>query len=129
MHGKFEKDGTVTYDARIVNKAHNRDLDKKSIEIKSVREDIDNAILTNSIIDMMKKNDNQYEMSLKYILEDENTEKRAIYNIKKAIDCGLVTEQTKYKDYYAYITGFKDSKKLIKFCENAFKLMDADKKL
>ena len=39
-----------------------------------------------------------------------------------------IDENTKYAEYYAKITGFKNSKSLIKFCENTFKLMEIENK-
>ena len=56
------------------------------------------------------------------------TYNKEIYNIRKAIELKYVDEDTKYVEFFAKITGFKNSKSLIKFCENTFNLMEIENK-
>ena len=99
------KDGVVTYSEKIVNTTYNKENNNKVVTIQSVNDLIDDCIISN-----------------------ENTSNKEIYNIRKAIELKYVDENTKYVEYYAKITGFKNSKSLIKFCENTFKLMEIENK-
>lgn len=99
------KDGVVTYSEKIVNTTYNKENNNKVVTIQSVNDLIDDCIISN-----------------------ENTSNKEIYNIRKAIELKYVDENTKYAEYYAKITGFKNSKSLIKFCENTFKLMEIENK-
>ena len=76
----------------------------------------------------MKNEDTTYQKTLKEILADKNTSNKEIYNIRKAIELKYVDEDTKYVEFFAKITGFKNSKSLIKFCENTFNLMELENK-
>ena len=120
------KDGVVTYSEKIVNTTYNKESNNKIVTLKSVNTLIDDCILTNENIAEMKNKDSKYQKTLNEILADESTSNKEIYNIRKAIELKYVDENTKYAEYYAKITGFKNSKSLIKFCENTFKLMEID---
>ena len=120
------KDGVVTYSEKIVNTTYNKESNNKIVTLKSVNTLIDDCILTNENIAEMKNKDSKYQKTLNKILADESTSNKEIYNIRKAIELKYVDENTKYAEYYAKITGFKNSKSLIKFCENTFKLMEID---
>lgn len=120
------KDGVVTYSEKIVNTTYNKESNNKIVTLKSINALIDDCILTNENIAEMKNKDSKYQKTLNEILADESTSNKEIYNIRKAIELKYVDENTKYAEYYAKITGFKNSKSLIKFCENTFKLMEID---
>lgn len=120
------KDGVVTYSEKIVNTTYNKESNNKIVTLKSINALIDDCILTNENIAEMKNKDSKYQKTLNEILADESTSNKEIYNIRKAIELKYVDENTKYAVYYAKITGFKNSKSLIKFCENTFKLMEID---
>ena len=133
LENKYEdagsvKDGVVTYSEKIVNTTYNKESNNKIVTLKSVNTLIDDCILTNENISKMKNEDTTYQKTLKEILADKNTSNKEIYNIRKAIELKYVDENTKYAEYYAKITGFKNSKSLIKFCENTFKLMEIENK-
>ena len=121
--------GKVNYSEMIVNKRFNKDTSIKIIEIDTVDDQINNVVMTNKKIEKIKNNTDEYTRTLKEVLEDTKTISRDIYDINKAIELGYVDENTKYCDYYAKITGFKNTNNFIKFCENAFKLMEKDKDL
>ena len=122
------KDGVVTYSEKIVNTTYNKESNNKIVTLKSVNTLIDDCILTNENISKMKNEDTTYQKTLKEILADESISNKEIYNIRKAIELKYVDENTKYAEYYAKITGFKNSKSLIKFCENTFNLMEIENK-
>ncbi len=122
------KNGVVTYSEKIVNTTYNKESNNKIVTLKSVNTLIDDCILTNENISKMKNKDSKYQKTLNEILADESTSNKEIYNIRKAIELKYVDENTKYVEYYAKITGFKNSKSLIKFCENTFKLMEIENK-
>ena len=122
------KDGVVTYSEKIVNTTYNKENNNKVVTIQSVNDLIDDCIISNENIAEMKKKDSKYQKTLNEILANESTSNKEIYNIRKAIELKYVDENTKYAEYYAKITGFKNSKSLIKFCENTFKLMEIENK-
>ena len=95
--------------------------DNDNPNIKSSNDLIDDCIISNENISEMKNKDSKYQKTLNEILANESTSNKEIYNIRKAIEL-------KYVEYYAKITGFKNSKSLIEFCENTFKLMEIENK-
>ena len=119
------KEGKVIYSDKIIT--INKFSDKKIIEIKSVDKLIDSVIITTNDLKEMKSNQKKYNRSLKEVLKDKKTNNKDIYNIKKAIEFKLVTEDEDLLTYYAKITGLKNKKAFIKFCEDAFKLIEKDK--
>ena len=133
LENKYEdagsvRDGVVTYSEKIVNTTYNKENNNKVVTIQSVNDLIDDCIISNENIAEMKNKDSKYQKTLNEILANENTSNKEIYNIRKAIELKYVDENTKYAEYYAKITGFKNSKSLIKFCENTFKLMEIENK-
>lgn len=118
----------VVYSQKIINKRFNKVENIKTIEIDSMHEEIDSIIMTNKIVEQIKSN-NEYKRTLQEVLQDDDISNRDLYNIEKAIELGLVNENTKIKEYYAIVTGFKNSKNFIKFCENAFELIEKDSNL
>ena len=122
------KNGVVTYSEKIVNTTYNKENNNKVVTIQSANDLIDDCIISNENISEMKNKDSKYQKTLNEILANENTSNKEIYNIRKAIELKYVDENTKYAEYYAKITGFKNSKSLIKFCENTFKLMEIENK-
>ena len=122
------KDGVVTYSEKIVNTTYNKENNNKVVTIQSVNDLIDDCIISNENISEMKNKDSKYQKTLNEILANENTSNKEIYNIRKAIELKYVDEDTKYVDFFAKITGFKNSKSLIKFCENTFNLMEIENK-
>lgn len=49
------------------------------------------------------------------------------YNLSKAIQIGIVQEDTKYADYFAKTCGFKNKKELLKYTKAVFELADKEK--
>ena len=122
------KGGVVTYSEKIVNTTYNKENNNKVVTIQSVNDLIDDCIISNENISEMKNKDSKYQKTLNEILANENTSNKELYNIRKAIELKYVDEDTKYVDFFAKITGFKNSKSLIKFCENTFNLMEIENK-
>ena len=121
--------GKVVYSETIVNKMYNKETQMKTLEIDTVNHEINNVIMTSKTIESLKNNSNEYKRTLKEVLDDSQTISRNFYDISKSIELGIVNENTELKDYYAKVTGFKNTNNFIKFCENAFKLMEKDNDL
>ena len=49
------------------------------------------------------------------------------YNINKAIQIGVVKEDTSYADYFAKTCGFENKKELLKYTKAVFELADKEK--
>ena len=125
----YIKKGEVFYSEKIINKRYNRTNEVKTIEIKSVDEEIDSILITNKKVEEIKNNDEYYTRMLKEVLQDNDTPNREIYNINKSIELGYVNDDTKLYEYYFKITGFKNYNDFIKFCEDVFDLMEKDSNL
>lgn len=120
------KNGKITYSDKINNVSYINN--KQIIELKSIDSQIDNLVINNEMINEIKNNSEKYDQTLKEILESSDTSKQDIYNIQKAIDLKIVSEKTSLKLYYAKITGFKNVKKFVNFCEAVFELIKEDNK-
>ena len=125
----YIKKGEVFYSEKIINKRYNRTNEVKTIEIKSVDEEIDSILITNKKVEEIKNNDEYYTRMLKEVLQDNDTPNREIYNINKSIELGYVNDDTKLYEYYFKITGFKNYNDFVKFCEDVFDLMEKDSNL
>ena len=123
--GKINKDGKAEYIERIANVTKYED--KKIIEFKNNYELIDNGIITTEMYEKIKNNDNIYNLTLKEYLRLGDLSAKESYNINKAIQEGIVTEDTIYADYFAKTCGFKDKKELLKYTEAVFNLADKEK--
>ena len=123
--GKINKDGKAEYIEQVANVTKYED--KKIIEFKNDYELIDNGIITTEIYEKIKNNDNIYNLTLKEYLRLGDLSAKESYNINKAIQEGIVTEDTIYADYFAKSCGFKDKKELLKYTEAVFKLADKEK--
>ena len=123
--GKINKDGKAEYIDQVVNVTKHED--KKIIEFKNDYELIDNGIITTETYEKMKNNDNIYNLTLKEYLRLGDLSAKESYNINKAMQTGIVTEDTKYADYFAKTCGFKNKKELLKYTEAVFKLADEEK--
>ena len=123
--GKINNDGKAEYIERIANVTKYED--KKIIEFKNNYELIDNGIITTEMYEKIKNNDNIYNLTLKEYLRLGDLSAKESYNINKAIQEGIVTEDTIYADYFAKTCGFKDKKELLKYTEAVFNLADKEK--
>ena len=123
--GKINKDGKAEYIDRIVNVT--KYSDKKIIEFKNNYELIDNGIITTEIYDKLKNNDNIYNLTVTEYLRLGDISAKESYNINKAIQTGVVKEDTTYADYFAKTCGFNNKKELLKYTEAVFKLADKEK--
>ena len=92
--GKINKDGKAEYIERVVNVT--KYSDKKIVEFKNDYELIDNGIITTEIYNKLKDNDSQYNLTVAEYLNQENISAKESYNINKALQLGIVTENTRY---------------------------------
>ena len=125
----YIKKGEVFYSEKIINKRYNKTNEIKTIEIKSIDEEIDSVLITNEKIEEIKNNDEYYTRMLSDVLQDSDTPNREIYNINKSIELGYVSDDSKLYEYYFKITGFKNYNDFVKFCEDVFDLMEKDSNL
>ena len=123
--GKINKDGKAEYIERVVNVT--KYPDKKIIEFKNDYELIDNGIITTEIYDKLKDDDNIYNLTVTEYLRLEDMSAKESYNINKAIQTGVVKEDTSYADYFAKTCGFKNKKELLKYTKAVFELADKEK--
>lgn len=123
--GKINKDGKAEYIERIANVTKYED--SKIIEFKNEYELIDNGIMTTEIYEKMKNNDALYNLLVKDYMKLNDLTAKESYNINKAVELGIVTEDATYADYFAKTCGFKNKKELLKYTEAVFKLADKEK--
>ena len=74
-----------------------------------------------------KNNDNIYNLTVTEYLRLRDISSKESYNINKAIQTGVVKENTIYADYFAKTCGFKNKKELLKYTKAVFKLADKEK--
>ena len=120
--GKINKEGKAEYIERVANVT--KYPDKKIVEFKNDYELIDNGIITTEIF---KNNDNIYNLTVTEYLRLGDISSKESYNINKAIQTGVVKENTIYADYFAKTCGFKNKKELLKYTKAVFKLADKEK--
>lgn len=123
--GKINKEGKAEYIERVVNVTKYEN--KKIIEFKNEYELIDNGIITTEIYEKMKADDAIYNLSVKDYMRLEGLTAKESYNINKAIQLKIITEDTNYADYFAKTCGFKNKKELLKYTKAVFKLADKEK--
>ena len=123
--GKINNDGKAEYIERIVNVS--KYPDKKIIEFKNDYELIDNGIITTEIYEKLKNNDNIYNLTVTEYLRLGDISAKESYNINKAIQTGVVKEETIYADYFAKTCGFENKKELLKYTKAVFELADKEK--
>ena len=123
--GKINKDGKAEYIEKVVNVT--KYPDKKIIEFKNDYELIDNGIITTEIYEKLKNNDNIYNLTVTEYLRLGDISAKESYNINKAIQTGIVKEDTSYADYFATTCGFKTKKELLKYTKAVFELADKEK--
>ena len=75
-------------------------------------------IITTEIYEKFKNNDNIYNLTVTEYLRLRDISSKESYNINKAIQTGVVKEDTIYADYFAKTCGFKNKKiiKIYKSC-------------
>ena len=123
--GKINKDGKAEYIEKVVNVT--KYPDKKIIEFKNDYELIDNGIITTEIYEKLKNNDNIYNLTVTEYLRLGDISAKESYNINKAIQTGIVKEDTIYAEYFAKTCGFKNKKELLKYTKAVFELADKEK--
>jgi len=123
--GKINKEGKAEYIERVANVT--KYPDKKIVEFKNDYELIDNGIITTEIYEKFKNNDNIYNLTVTEYLRLRDISSKESYNINKAIQTGVVKEDTIYADYFAKTCGFKNKKELLKYTKAVFELADKEK--
>ena len=123
--GEINKEGKAEYIERVANVT--KYPDKKIVEFKNDYELIDNGIITTEIYEKFKNNDNIYNLTVTEYLRLRDISSKESYNINKAIQTGVVKENTIYADYFAKTCGFKNKKELLKYTKAVFKLADKEK--
>ena len=123
--GKINKDGKAEYIEKVVNVT--KYPDKKIIEFKNDYELIDNGIITTEIYEKLKNNDNIYNLTVTEYLRLGDISAKESYNINKAIQTGIIKEDTSYADYFAKTCGFKNKKELLKYTKAVIELADKEK--
>ena len=103
--GKINKEGKAEYIERVANVT--KYPDKKIVEFKN--------------------NDNIYNLTVAEYLRLRDISSKESYNINKAIQTGVVKEDTIYADYFAKTCGFKNKKELLKYTKAVFELADKEK--
>ena len=119
------KNGKANYIDRIVNVTKSED--NIVIEFKNNEELIDNCIMTKEIYDKFKTNDPLYNISIKDYANLSSISSKESYNINKAIQLKLVTEDTNYTKYFVMTCGFKDKKEFMKCTKAVIKLSNKEK--
>ena len=114
------KNGKANYIDRIANVTKSED--NIVIEFKNNEELIDNCIMTKEIYDKFKVNDPLYNISVADYAKLSNISSKESYNINKAIQLKLVSEDTSYTEYFAMTCGFKNKKELMKYTEAVIQL-------
>ena len=122
--GKIDKKGKAEYIERVVNVT--KYPNKKIIEFKNDYELIDNGIITTEIYEKLKNNENIYNLTVTEYLRLRDVSSKESYNINKALQTGVVKENTIYADYFAKTCGFKNKKELLKYTKAVFKLADKE---
>ena len=123
--GKIENGKAVYSD--IVENVTKYD-DKIIIEFNNKYDLIDNCIITTELYNKFKDNSvDIYNLTLKDYDKLSTLSAKESYNIHKAIDLKLVTENTKYTDYFAVTCGFKNKKELLKYTKAVFDLANKEK--
>lgn len=123
--GKINKDGKAEYIDQVANVT--KYDDKIIIEFNNNYDLIDNGIITTEIYEKIKNNEAIYNLKLKEYLNLRDLSAKESYNINKAIQTGIVAEDTIYADYFAKTCGFKDKKELLKYTEAVIKLASEEK--
>ena len=118
-------DGKAIYIDKVSNVTKYKD--KIIIEFNNNYELIDNCIITTELYNNFKNNnDDTYNLTLKDYDKLSTLSAKENYNIHKAIDLKLVTEDTKYTDYFAVTCGFKNKKELMKYTKAVFDLANKE---
>ena len=118
--------GKAEYSDKIVNVT--KYPDDVLIEFNNNYELIDNCIMSKELYDNFKNNSiSDYNLVLKDYIKLSNLSAKESYNIHKAIDLKLVTEETKYMDYFAKTCGFKNKRELLKYTKAVIDLANKEK--
>ena len=116
------KDGKAVYIDRVKNVTVYPEKNKTLIEFENNEELIDNCIISNEIYDKFKANDPLYNISIKDYANLSSISSKESYNINKAIQLKLVSEDTSYTEFFAMTCGFKNKKELMKYTKAVIKL-------
>lgn len=122
--GRINKDHKAEYIEKVVNVT--KSPNKKIIEFKNDYELIDNRVITTEIYEKLKSNENIYNLTVTEYLKLSNISAKESYNINKAIQLGIVKEDTIYSDYFAKTCGFENKKELLKYTKAVFELADKE---
>lgn len=119
------KNGKAKYIDRIVNVTKSKY--NIIIEFENNEKLIDNCIMTKEIYDKFKSNEPLYNISIKDYAKLSTISSKESYNINKAIQLKLVSEDTSYTDYFTMTCGFKNKKELMKYTKAVIKLANKEK--
>ena len=78
--------------------------------------------MTKKTNDKFKENDPLYNISIKDYANLSSISSKESYNINKAIQLKLVSEDTSYTEFFAMTCGFKNKKELMKYTKAVIKL-------
>lgn len=118
------KDGKAIYIDQVVNVTKYKD--SIIIEFENKEELIDNCIITTEIYNKFKNNEPLYKISVKDYINLSTLTAKESYNINKAMQIGLVSEDESYVDYFAKTCGFKNKKELLKYTKAVIKLANKE---
>ena len=120
------KNGKIKYNEKVENVTVYKD--KILIEFNNNHDLIDNCIISTELYNKFKKNSEDiYNLKLKDYVSLSTLSAKESYNIHKAIDLKLVTEDTKYTDYFAVTCGFKNKKELLRYTKGVMDLVNKNK--
>lgn len=115
------KNGKVEYSKRVVSVTKYKS--KILIEFDNNLDLIDNCIMSTELYNDFKNGSKDiYNLSLRDYNKLSNLSAKESYNIHKAIDLKLVTEDTKYSDYFAVTCGFSNKRELLKYTKAVMNL-------
>lgn len=118
------RDGKAIYINRVVNVTKYKD--SIIIEFENNEELIDNCIITTEIYNKFKNNEPLYKISVKDYLNLSTLTAKESYNINKAMQIELVSEDESYVDYFAKTCGFKNKNELLKYTKAVIKLANKE---
>ena len=120
------KNGKAEYTKEIENVTKYKD--KILVEFNNNYELIDNCIISTELYNDFKGNKiDIYNLTLKDYVKLSTLSAKESYNIHKALDLKLVTEKTRYTDYFAVTCGFKSKTELLKYTKAVFDLANKEK--
>ena len=120
--------GKVVYPKSVSNKSYNVENELAVVEIKTKRDELNSVIITNEMLNRIKEGHEEYSESIEDVINTKDLSSREKYNIQKAVELGIITENDSLEQYYIVVTGFKNKKDFVKFCDRCFELIEKEYK-